>query len=94
MKLLAVPAVAFGLFIFLACAFVPARKKRAGMLVMGLSLVFIGLSAYQHITYDGLLETQYVVRYTGFVVGLVCGFALAHRVFKGNRWVSYPLVLR
>lgn len=93
-QLLAVPAGAFGGFVFLACAFVPARKKRAGLLVMGLGLVFIGLGAYQHVTDDGFLKTQYMVRYTGFIVGLIGGFVLAHRAFKGTRWASYPLVLR
>lgn len=93
-QLLAVPAVAFGLFVFLACAFVPARKKRAGLLVVGLSLIFIGLGVYQHVADDGLLERQYVVRYAGFIVGLAGGFALAYRAFNGNSWASYPLVLR
>ena len=88
MNLLAVPAGAFGLFVFLACTFVAARKKRAGLLVVGLRLVFIGWGAYQHMADDGFLETQYVVRYTGFVVGLASGFALAHRAFKGSRWAS------
>lgn len=93
-KLLTLPALAFCLFVFLACAFVPAQKKRAGLLVLGVSLVFISLGAYQHVMDDGFLETQYIVRYTAFVVGLACGFAAAHRVFKDNRWTSYPLILR
>ena len=88
-KMLTVPAVAFGLFVFLACAFVPAHKQRAGLLVLGLSLVFIGLGAYQHVTDDGFLETQYVIRYAGFVAGLVGGFAAARHVFRGNRWAAH-----
>ncbi|WP_310395643.1 hypothetical protein [Hymenobacter sp.] len=85
-KMLTVPALAFGLFVFLACAFVPTQKKRAGLLVVGLSLVLIGLGIYQHVLDDGFLETQYVVRYTVFIVGLAGGFWVSHHAFKGNKW--------
>lgn len=87
-KLLTVPSVAFGLFVFLACAFVSTRKKVAGLLVVGLTLTLIGFGVYQHTLDDGFLETQYVVRYAGFLVGLVGGFAAAHHVFRGKRWAT------
>lgn len=88
-KFLLVPSLAFGLFLFLACVFVPLRKKQAGLLVFALSLIFIGLGAYQHYTDDGLLANQYMVRYTGFFIGLITALIVSHRLFKGNnKWNS------
>src|SRR5215212_1921222 len=77
-KFLLVPSVAFGLFLFLACVFVPFRKKQAGLLVFSLSLIFIGLGAYQHYTDDGLLANQYIVRYSGFIVGLMTALLISY----------------
>jgi uncharacterized paraquat-inducible protein A len=87
-KFLAVPSLAFGLFVFLSCLFVPLFKKYAGMLVFTLSLIFIGLGAWQHYTDDGVLRKQYLVRYTGFVTGLIIGFSLSYKSFKQNKWSS------
>ncbi|WP_245126798.1 hypothetical protein [Hymenobacter volaticus] len=87
-KLLTIPSVAFSLFVFLACAFVATEKKYAGLLVIGLTLTLIGFGVYQHTLDDGYLETQYVVRYAGFLVGLLGGFAAAHYVFRGERWAT------
>ena len=85
-KLLTIPSVAFGLFVFLACAFVPTKKRYAGLLVIGLTLMLICFGVYQHMLDDGYLETQYVVRYAG----LVGGFAAAHHVYRGRRWATTP----
>jgi hypothetical protein len=87
-QFLTVPAVAFGLFLFLACAFVPVQKRTAGMLVFALSLVFIALGAYQHYTDDGFLRNDYLVRYFGFILCLLVGFGLSYRLFKQNKWTS------
>ena len=88
-KFLTVPAIAFGLFLFLSCVLVPFQKKYAGLTVFLLSIVFIGLGAYQHYTDDGVLHNQYIVRYTGFVVGLITGFLLSYRAYNQNKWTSY-----
>src|SRR5689334_4112220 len=63
---LTVPSLAFGLFLFLSCAFVPLQKRNAGLVVFVLSVIFIGLGAYQHYMDDGVLRNQYIVRYSGF----------------------------
>jgi hypothetical protein len=87
-QFLTIPSIAFGLFLFLACAFVPIQKKYAGILVFTLSIVFIALGAYQHYTDDGLLRNDYLVRYIGFVVGLLIGFSLSYKIFKQSKWAS------
>ncbi|SRR6266542_3969027 len=87
-QFLTVPSIAFGLFLFLACLFVPIQKKSAGILVFMLSIVFIALGTYQHYTDDGFLRTDYLVRYIGFVVGLVLGFSLSYKFFKQTNWTN------
>ena len=86
---LAIPSVAFGLFLFLSCVFVRFQKKYAGLAAFLLSTIFIGLGAYQHYTDDGILHNQYIIRYTGFIVGLISGFLLSYRLYSQNRWTSY-----
>jgi cytochrome bd-type quinol oxidase subunit 2 len=83
---LTVPSLAFGLFVFLSCVFVPLQKKYAAILVLLLSIIFIGLGMYQHYIDDGFLRNQYIVRYTGFIIGLAMGFILSYKVFKENNW--------
>lgn len=87
-QFLTVPSLAFGLFLFLACAFVPIQKKYAGVLVFVLSVIFIALGMYQHYTDDGFLRNDYLVRYLGFVLCLMIGFALSYKLFRQNKWTS------
>ena len=87
-QFLTVPSLAFGFFLFLSCVFVPMQKKYAGLLVFLLSIIFISMGAYQHYIDDGVLRNQYIVRYSGFVVCLVIGFLLSHKLFRQNNWVS------
>lgn len=83
---LTVPSVAFGLFVFLSCAFVPSQKKYAGILVVLASIVFVGFGIYEHYVDNGFLPNQYIIRYTGFMTGLVIGFILSFNVFKEKKW--------
>ena len=83
---LTVPSVAFGLFVFLSCAFVPSQKKYAGILVISLSILFVGFGIYQHYMDNGFLPNQYIIRYTGFIAGLFMGFILSFNVFKRKNW--------
>jgi hypothetical protein len=87
-QFLTVPSIGFGLFLFLACAFVPMQKKFAGILVFALSLVFIGLGTYQHYMDDGYLHTDYLIRYIGFTICLILGFSLSYKYFRQNKWTS------
>ena len=87
-KFLAIPSIAFGLFLFLACAFVPIQKKYAGILVFALSIIFITLGTYQHYTDDGFLRNVYLIRYIGFVIGLILGFSLSYKFFRKSKWGS------
>lgn len=87
-QFLIVPSIAFGLFLFLACAFVPIQKKYAGVLVFTLSIVFIALGAYQHYTDDGYLRNDYLIRYLGFTVSLILGFSLSYLFFRQSKWTS------
>jgi hypothetical protein len=88
-KFLTVPSLAFGLFLFLSAAFVPFKKKYAGITVFLLSIIFIGLGAYQHYIDNGVLQNQYIIRYMGFIAGLIIGFVFSFRVYKKNKWTSY-----
>ncbi len=85
---LTVPSLAFGVFVFLSCVLVPLQKKYAGILVFLLSIIFIGLGIYQHYIDDGFLRNQYIVRYTGFIIGLATGFILSYKVFKKKNWTA------
>lgn len=87
-QFLTVPSLAFGLFLFLSCVFVPMQKKYAGLLVFILSIIFIFLGAYQHYMDDGILRNQYIVRYSGFVICLVIGFWVSHKLFRQTNWAS------
>jgi uncharacterized paraquat-inducible protein A len=87
-QFLTVPSLAFGLFLFLSCVFVPIQKKYAGLLVFLLSIIFISLGAYQHYMDDGILRNQYIVRYSGFIICLIIGFLLSYKTFRQNNWVS------
>ena len=87
-QFLTVPSIAFGLFLFLACAFVPIQKKYAGVLVFTLSIVFIALGTYQHYTDDGYLRNDYLIRYLGFTVCLILGFSLSYLFFRQSKWTS------
>ena len=87
-QFLTVPSIAFGLFLFLACAFVPMQKKYAGILVFTLSTIFIALGTYQHYADDGFLRSDYLVRYIGFVVALILGFTLSYKFFRQSKWTS------
>jgi hypothetical protein len=82
----AVPIVAFALFVFLTCAFVPSKKMYAASLVILLSLLFIGYGAYEHYTYDGFLSGKHITIYTGFIMGMAVGFMLAYKKYKNNNW--------
>lgn len=83
---LTVPSVAFGLFVFLSCAFVPSHKRRAALLVIGLGVTLVGFGIYQHSIDNGFLPSQYIVRYSGFMAGLATGFLVSYRTFKANNW--------
>lgn len=87
-QFLTVPSLAFGLFLFLACAFVPIQRKYAGVLVFVLSIIFIALGAYQHYADDGFLHNDYLVRYIGFVVCLIIGFLLSYNFYRQKKWTS------
>ncbi len=87
-QFLAIPSIAFGLFLFLACAFVPIQKKWAGIVVFTLSIIFIALGIYHHYTDDGYLRNDYLIRYIGFVAGLMLGFLLSYQFFRQGKWVS------
>ena len=87
-QFLAVPSLAFGLFVFLACVFVPMQKKYAGLLVLVLSFIFIALGTYQHYTDDGFLRKDYLVRYIGFTICLITGFMLGYKLYRQNKWTS------
>ena len=88
-KFFAVPSLAFGLFLFLSSAFVPFKKKYAGITVLLLSLIFIALGSYQHYIDNGILQSQYIIRYSGFIIALAIGFHFSYRVYKKNKWTSY-----
>jgi hypothetical protein len=81
-----VPVVAFALFIFLTCTFVPSKKKYAGILVCILSLLFIGYGGYEHYNYDGFISSKHLTIYTGFIIGMSAGFMLAYKNFKNSNW--------
>jgi hypothetical protein len=83
---LTVPSIGFGLFLFLSCLLVPVHKKYAGILVMILSIIFIVLGSYQHYIDDGFLASQYIIRYSGFMIGLAIGFMIGYKLFKNNKW--------
>lgn len=83
---LIVPSVAFGLFVFLSCVLVPSQKKQAAMLVVTLSVIFVGYGIYQHYIDNGFLPNQYIIRYTGFMAGLAIGFVAGYQVYKENKW--------
>jgi uncharacterized paraquat-inducible protein A len=85
-QFLSVPSIAFGLFLFLACAFVPIQKMYAGVLVFMLSIIFIALGAYQHFTDNGYLHNDFLVRYIGFTVCLIIGFLVSYKFFRQNNW--------
>ena len=87
-QFLTLPSIAFGLFLFLACAFVPIQKKWAGIIVFTLSFIFIALGIYHHYTDDGYLRNDYLVRYIGFVAGLILGFSLSYKFFREGKWAS------
>ncbi len=72
-QFLTIPSIAFGLFLFLACAFVPIQKRNAGILVFAMSIVFIVLGTYQHYSDDGFLRNEYLIRYISFIIGLIIG---------------------
>lgn len=79
---LVLPSMAFSLFVFLCCSLVPFYKRSAGILAIVLSLLFISYGVYQHWSDDGFLANQYIIRYTGFGIGLLIGFLTSYRVFK------------
>ncbi len=85
-QFLIVPSLAFGLFAFLACVFVPIQKKYAGVVVVVISFLFIVSGAYQHYLDDGFVHRDYVIRYSGFAFSLSIGFALSYKLFRQNRW--------
>ena len=87
-QFLTVPSLAFGLFLFLACAFVPIQKKYAGIFVFIVSIIFIALGMYQHYTDDGFVRRDYWIRYIGFIAGLLIGFAVSYKLFKQKKWTS------
>ncbi len=81
-QFLAVPSLAFGLFLFLACVFVPSHKQNAGLFVFLLSLLFIGMGLYQHYTDDHVLRPVYLIRYSAFMLSLSIGFALSYKIYR------------
>ncbi|HEV8083730.1 MAG TPA: hypothetical protein VGP55_11035 [Chitinophagaceae bacterium] len=87
-QFLTVPSLAFGLFLFLSCLFVPIQKKYAGLLVFLLSIIFISLGAYQHYMDDGTLHNQYILRYSGFIICLLIGFWISHKLYRQKNWVT------
>ena len=87
-QFLIVPSLAFGLFLFLSCLFAPIQKKYAGLSVFIVSLIFIALGTYQHYMDDGFLRKDYLVRYIGFIAGLVISFVLSYIIFRQNKWTS------
>ncbi len=86
---LTVPSVAFGLFVFFSCVFVTSQKKYAGILVIFLSILFVGYGIYQHYIDNGFLPNQYIIRYTGFITGLAIGFILSYKLFKDKKWTAF-----
>lgn len=86
---LVLPSMAFGLFVFLCCLLVPFNKRSAGILAIVLSLLFISYGVYQHYSDDGFLANQYIIRYTGFVIGLLIGFWISYKVFDLHRYMYY-----
>ncbi|MBD0259623.1 MAG: hypothetical protein ICV83_28215, partial [Cytophagales bacterium] len=86
---LAVPSVALGLFVFLSCLFVPSHKAYAGRIVVALGGLLVGCGSYQHYIDNGFLPGQYIVRYSGFVLGLAVGYLLSYKVFKTNHWYGF-----
>lgn len=87
-QFLTVPSLAFGLFLFLSCLFVPIQKKYAGLLVFLLSIIFISLGAYQHYMDDGTLHNKYILRYSGFIICLLIGFWISHKLYRQKNWVT------
>jgi ABC-type phosphate transport system permease subunit len=86
---LTVPSVAFGLFVFLSCLFVQANKRRAGVIAVLLSIIFIGFGTYQHYMDNGYLPNQYIIRYSCFLAGLALGYLLSYKMFKNNNWYYF-----
>lgn len=80
--------ISFWTFSFFILCICTDTKKYAGLLVFLPSTIFISLGAYQHYIDDGILRNQYIVRYSGFVICLVIGFLVSHKLFKQNNWTS------
>lgn len=86
---LVLPSMAFGLFVFLCCLLVPFNKRSAGILAIAVSLLFISYGVYQHYSDDGFLANQYIIRYTGFVIGLLIGYWISYNVFNLRKDIYY-----
>jgi hypothetical protein len=82
------PSVSFCLFVFLTCWLIPSYKKWAAVLVILLSLTFIGFGVYQHNLDSGYLPSIFLYRYIGFVLGLAAGFYLSYRTFIDRGWAG------
>lgn len=93
---LAVPSLAFGLFLFLSCVFVPIQKKQGFWFFYWPSFLFLwghinitcndGILRNQYD--DAILRNQYIVRYSRFVICLVIGFLVSHKLFRQTNWAS------
>jgi hypothetical protein len=80
------PSLSFCLFVILTCWLIPSYKKYAGILVILLSLTFIGFGVYQHWLDNGYLPNIFLFRYIGFIIGLSTGFYWSHRIFNNKGW--------
>lgn len=79
-------SLAFGLFVFFACWFVPKWKRNAGLFVLIFCLLFICLGTYHHFTDDGYLKEDHIIRYSSFLISLCIAMFAGHKVFGGKNW--------
>jgi hypothetical protein len=81
-------SVAFGLFVFCACWFVPAWKRNAGIFAIAFCVLFISAGIYNHITYDGFLHHDHIIRYSSFLLAVVIAFLLSQKRFGHKKWLG------
>jgi tryptophan-rich sensory protein len=81
-------AGAFGLFVFCACWFAPAWKRNAGIFALAFCVLFISAGIYNHITYDGFLHQDHIIRYSSFLLAIVFAFFMSRKKFGQNKWLG------
>jgi hypothetical protein len=76
----------FGLFVFLSCLFVPMQKRNAAITVAILSVLFIAMGIYHHVTEAGFLPAKYAVCYTTFLLAIAIAYFISLKLFSAKNW--------